>query len=308
MTLLTWLFRLQFAQLLALSTGPSWRSRGLAAAADLVGLTITTPRQAPITNDAIAIFQAVARSRGQRGPQYGSAKAWLAHIDLLRYIVASGWETGFIVEDDVDFDVEIKEQMQIISDNVRAYTSTPDEDTGPYGSSWDVLWPGHCGSWITPEAIREMRTFPDETRIDMAAYGGWSKRFLRESLGDGLRAIHRDYQSVCTFGYGVTANGARKIIELASADNSAEAFDISLSNYCIDGRLNCLIVDPQVFHHYQPSAELGYVSQVRAGDGKGSPAAENAFESGMGSTANIVNSARCKALFGTTCVAPPWEI
>lgn len=299
----------QFAQILALSAGPSWRSRGLAAAADMVGLAITTPRQAPITDDAIAIFQAVARSRNQQGPQYGSAKAWLAHIDLLRYIVASDLETAFVLEDDADFDVAIKEQMRLISDNVRAYTSTPDEDTSPYGSSsWDVLWPGHCGSWINPKAVQEMRTFPDDTRIDTAAYGGWSKRYLRETLGDGLRAIHRDHQSVCTFGYGVTADGARKIIELAYADNSAEAFDVSLSRYCKNGRLNCLIVNPQVFHHYQPPADLGYVSEVRAGDGKGSPAAEESFEGAMGSTANIVNSARCKALFSATCVALPWEI
>lgn len=302
----------QFAQLLALSAAPSWRTRGLAAAAGLVGLDISIPRQSPITDGAIDNFQAMAKSRSQKGPEKGSAKAWLAHLDLLRFTVASGWETSFIIEDDVDFDVAIKEQMQLISDNVRTYTSTSEDDMTPYGSStgsWDVIWPGNCGSWIFKEVADDMHTFTDNTRIHTAAYAGWSKRFLREFLGDdNIRAVHHNQMSVCTFGYGVTALGARKLIELSSSDNSAEAFDVSLSNYCKDGRLKCLIVTPQVFNHYVPPEELGYVSQVHAGDGKGSGGEEEKYEHVMGSTANIPNSARCRALFGETCVAPPREM
>ncbi|KXJ88878.1 hypothetical protein Micbo1qcDRAFT_166316 [Microdochium bolleyi] len=304
---------LGFEKLLALSAGPSWRTRGLAAAADLVGLEITIPRQPPLTDEAISSFQALAKGRDQQGPEYGSAKAWLAHIDLLRHVVASDWRTAFILEDDVDFDIALKEQMQLVSRNVRDFSSTPDHDTSPYGSGshdhpWDVLWPGHCGSLITNETLTDAHTFSDDTRIDTAAYAGWSKRFLRDAVDDGLRAIHDSHMSVCTFGYGVTAHGARKIIRLASTDNGAKAFDVAMSDYCKDGRLRCLVVNPQVFHHYQPPVELGYVSQVRAGDGKGTSVEEDAFEGIMGSTANIVNSARCRALFGTTCLAPPWEL
>ncbi|KAH7021354.1 uncharacterized protein B0I36DRAFT_354020 [Microdochium trichocladiopsis] len=299
---------LGFAQLLALSAGPSWRTRGLAAAADLVGLDITIPSQPPITDEAIANFQAVAKSRNQKGPEYGSAKAWLAHLDLLRYVVASGWETAFILEDDVDFDIAIRDQMQLISDNVRTYTTTPGDNTAPYGSGWDVLWVGHCGSWIFKEVLPDMHLFADATRIPTPAYAGWSKRFLREFLAEGTRAVHHNHMSVCTFGYGVSARGAHRLIELASADNGAEAFDVSLSNHCRDAKVDCLMVNPQVFNHYQPPAELGYVSQVHSGDGKGTPVDESEFEHVMGSTANIVNSARCQALFGESCVAPPREM
>ncbi|KXJ89115.1 hypothetical protein Micbo1qcDRAFT_206685 [Microdochium bolleyi] len=299
---------LGFEKLLALSSKPSWRTRGLAAAANLVGLDMSIPPQPPTTDEAIVSFQGIARAKGQAGAQYGSAKAWLAHLDLLRHVVSSGWETAFIVEDDVDFDTRIKHQMQLISDNVRNYTDTPEDEPAPYGTAWDVLWAGHCGSWIFEEVLPDMHLFADDTRIPTEAYAGWARPYLRDFLAKGYRAVHHNKMAVCSFGYGVTAFGARKIIELGSADNGAESFDVALSNYCRDGKLDCLIVNPEVFNQYAPPKELGYVSEVHAGDGKGTPQDESHFELVMGSTENIVRSARCQALFGASCVAPPREI
>lgn len=83
---------------------------------------------------------------GELVPQKGSAKAWMAHLDLLKYVIGADLESAFIVEDDVDWDVDIKAQMRLVSDGVRDYTAMEESDTTPYGDEWDVLWLGHCGA------------------------------------------------------------------------------------------------------------------------------------------------------------------
>jgi hypothetical protein len=66
-------------------------------------------------------------------PQQGEALNWLAHLDIVKYIVASNFETAFILEDDVDWDVNIKIQMQLVSAAVREFTYVNAKDTSPYG-------------------------------------------------------------------------------------------------------------------------------------------------------------------------------
>lgn len=101
-------------------------------------------------------------------PAKGSAKAWMAHLDLLRFVIASGPETALIIEDDVDWDVEIKSQMRLVSDNVREYMHAAPDDPTPFGTEWDVLWLGHCGALAMNLDGSAMEVdpllYPDETR------------------------------------------------------------------------------------------------------------------------------------------------
>ncbi|KAI0971683.1 glycosyltransferase family 25 protein [Xylaria arbuscula] len=298
---------LGFQKILALSTGPSWRTRGLDAAAQLTGLQITVPTQPRNPSELLDAFAKIGKEQGTATPLPGSTRAWMAHLDLLKYVITSDLETAFIVEDDVDWDVRIKEQTRLISENVRLYTQTSPEDVTPYGTGWDVLWLGHCGSSIE-DGMPEPQIFLDDSRCETALYSGWSKRFLREKLAEGHRLIQMSRQTVCTFGYGVTKSGAQKVLSLVGT-GANEAFDVSLSAHCRTGELFCLVVNPQVLNHYEPPPEHGYLSQVHAGDGQGSAAPEEAeFELEMGATGNIMKSARCEALFHDRCMRPPSEI
>jgi len=106
---------------------------------------------------------------------------------------------------------------------------------------------------------------------------------------------------------GVTRQSAPKILKLLGT-GANEAFDVSLSSFCTAGQLRCVVVNPQIMNHYEPPKDAGYLSQVRVGDGKGETAQESEFEFKMGTTGNIEQSARCKALFDDVCMAPPWEL
>ncbi|KIW71679.1 hypothetical protein PV04_03817 [Phialophora macrospora] len=287
-----------FQKLLALSSKPSWRTRGLLAAAELTGLDFTIPPQPRNPNELIHAFEDIGLGEGTT-PKHGSASAWVAHIDLLKFVIASGFESAFIVEDDVDWDVRIKDQVKLISDNVRNYTLVPKSDPTPYGTDWDVLWLGHCGSaiddWAPPGAV-----YADETRIPTDLYASWSTGFLREKLPEGHRIIQVSTMTVCSFGYGVTKKSAQKILSLV-ARGADEAFDVALSHHCRERELRCLVVNPQIMNHYEPSKDLGYVSPVDSGDGEGEAADEAEYEFTKGKTFNIVKSARCQALFHDTC-------
>ncbi|XXG94296.1 hypothetical protein Hte_000550 [Hypoxylon texense] len=77
---------------------------------------------------------------GVVGLEHFSARAWLAHLDLLKFVVASDLKTALIVKNDVDWDVRIKAQMNLVSDNARAHTGVTESDPTPSGIDWDVLW------------------------------------------------------------------------------------------------------------------------------------------------------------------------
>jgi hypothetical protein len=220
---------------------------------------------------------------------------------MLKYVIASGFSTAFIIEDDVDWDVDIKDQIRLISDNVRTLTNAAATDTNPYGSGWDLLWLGHCGE--RSDVDDSHVDYPDPTRIASDAYAGWSKEFLAENPPAGYRRIQQAVQPVCTFGYGITKHSAQKILALLSR-GADESYDVALQHQCISGSLNCLVVNPQIMVHYEPPNGLGYVSAVHEGDGQGSSAEDEVFETVKGTTANIVHSARCQALFHDTCLAP----
>ena len=275
------------------------------AAASLTGLTISTPAQPQNSQEFIKAFERIGPDTPQTRPSHGSATAWLAHLDMLKYVVASRFTTAFIIEDDVDWDIEIKAQIRLVSTNVRNLTKTPTTDPNPYGSGWDVLWLGNCGEQSMEKGNHI--DYPDTTRIPGEDYAGWAKQFVTKFVPNDHRRVQEASNPVCTFGYGITQTSAKRIVTLLSRA-SDEAFDVALQHQCVGGKLRCIVVTPELFHHYEPPKDFGYVSGVHEGDGQGASADEEAFESVKGSTANIAKSARCQALFQSTCVAPSRDV
>lgn len=296
---------------------PSWRTRGLEAAAKLTGLNFTIPPQTPTTDDAVRAFQQKASGKQNvLTPPFGSAKAWLAHLHLLEHVVSLGLETVLIMEDDVDWDVDLRtKQMELVVNNVRNFTGVRSDNLStisPYGDAWDVLWLGHCGA--------EMRPVPSSPAPGWASFSvpyfdalrlnGTRVHWLWDTIGwrgdgwplppDGLRLV-QDGGAVCSWAYAVSRRSVDKILaRMVQGDNIA--FDIGLKHACDKGELNCVTVVPGVISSYSPPSDLGYLSPVRVGDGKGVKGDEARFEGVMGTTPDVVFSARCEALFAEQCI------
>ncbi|KAK8007345.1 hypothetical protein PG989_001335 [Apiospora arundinis] len=313
---------LGFEKILVLSVGPSWRTRGLDVAANLTGLNFTILPQRPHSDQLVHAFQQKAQDvKGLPTPPYGSAKAWLAHIDLLNYFVRSGLETALVVEDDLDWDVSLRtREMQMVVDNVRNFTGVSPDDlstASPYGDNWDVLWLGHCGCDVRPITNLLVPVgwspaalpFFDPLRLNRAKK---QAHWFLDKIGwphngwklppDGLRLV-QDGGAVCTWAYAIRRGSVEKVLA-RMVQGGDWAFDIGLKGACDRGELNCVTVLPAVMSTYTPPPDLGYKSLVNVGDGKGKKGDEAKFEGVKGTTSDIVYSARCQALFGEQCIPP----
>ncbi|KAI1179123.1 glycosyltransferase family 25 protein [Nemania sp. FL0916] len=333
---------LGFQKILALSTHPSWRTRGLQTAANLSGLAIDIPTQPRTPEAFVEAFRSIgANDPNIRTPDLGSSRAWLAHLDLLKYVVAAGYETALIVEDDVDWDVRVKEQMRLISSTVRRFVRAEEagerkvktqedgdgekrdtekrgegkergerkgvggESERPFTTTWDILWLGHCGATFSPSSDPHL-SFIDSTVCPPEQYTGWWAPSLRLTIPPAQRVLQRAGRTtVCTFAYAVTFRGAQNILSLLGS-GGGEAFDVQLSTRCRDRELDCLLVNPQVFQHYEPPVNMGASSLIRLANGLVEGVDEGVFEGEMGGTGNIERSARCEALFGRRCLRRFW--
>jgi hypothetical protein len=203
-----------------------------------------------------------------------------------------------ILEDDADWDVTLKDQMPLISSAVRAFTLVDEKDTTPYGRSWDILWLGHSGEHTGNDTRR--LEFEDPSAPLEANYTGWAKKYM-SAIKPGTRVIQRGVNPVGTIGYALTRRGAKKVAKWAGKGEN-EAYDIRLLQGCKTKDLSCLVVNPEIMHHYVPPREFGHVSEVAEVNGGGSRAEEEDFEKLMGSTPNILSSTRCWVLFSSTCL------
>lgn len=249
-------------------------------------------------------------------PPFGSSKAWIAHLDLLAYFIGSGLETALVVEDDLDWDVRLRtHQMRAVVDHVRNFTgvgpqqTAPSSSSSPYGDAWDVLWLGHCGATNHPDRAPAPLPFADALRVN-----GTKPHWLWEALGwrgardkwtlppDGVRTVQNS-GAICSWAYGLNRRTAPRVLERASRGDNI-AFDVALFDACEARELDCVVLNPAIMSSYSPPKDLGYVSPVVMGDGKGKAADEARFESIKGSTPYIQKSARCEALFAEECLPP----
>ena len=124
--------------------------------------------------------------------------------------------TPLILEDDADWDVELRPLMPLIAHAVRNLTDTT--FTTPYGTDWDVLWLGHCGDNVNFN--RPLFSFYDPILpIDI---NSWDQAVT--SSPEKTRWVHWSMEPICTYTYAVTGASAKMILD--SDDHSLELFDI----------------------------------------------------------------------------------
>ncbi|KAK8079238.1 hypothetical protein PG994_003045 [Apiospora phragmitis] len=250
---------LGFDAVLALSKGgQTWRVQGLHAAGALTDVKVTIPPQPTWTKEMIEAFAALG-PEGVQKPGVGSAAAWLAHIDLLKYVIQSGLNSALIMEDDVDWDVNIKDQLSQAAETVRKHTKAPFEESNPYSSNWDILWLGHCGD--IPRDNETFTFFQDPTVVAHSAYEGFAAGYVNDHFPEGQRAVYRSQGAICTYAYAVNQRGVRKVLEYVS-EGQEQAFDTKLFHGCRAGALDCISVNPELFRHFQPDEKFGQTSEV----------------------------------------------
>ncbi|KAH8888940.1 hypothetical protein GQ53DRAFT_870612 [Thozetella sp. PMI_491] len=278
---------LQFEKIVAVSAGASWRTDGLYEAADRTGLEIITPFQPEWTDPEVDSFRKVGVEdhKFQMGP--GQARCWLGHLNAFREIIANGWSTALVMEDDNDWDIMIKEQMSLVAPMIRQLSN--DSNLGsrsPYGDSWDLLWLGHCGDVKPTAGSDPLVSRMDETLPDSPLY--------RQMYGDytyyppQLRLAHWTIRPGCTYAYAITSAAAQAIYQTGQ-EGMNEIVTVELRWWCTKGGLKCITVTPELFHHHKKAGEVA--SEIAVLEGW----SELAAPPKVGYTANIKYSARCNS-------------
>ncbi|KAF2466252.1 uncharacterized protein BDR25DRAFT_293643 [Lindgomyces ingoldianus] len=150
---------------------------------------------------------------------------WRAHANAWKHIIDNNIETALIVEDDIDWDVNIKDIMGLWGWQLR-YNNTirwgrENVEKGwkedcPYGCDWDELWMGQCGNAVNKERLDLHWRYSDPNGPDIgSADEGFQKEFKdiwKISGGDGMRVTSATYGPLCTMGYAVSRMGAMRML------------------------------------------------------------------------------------------------
>lgn len=226
------------------------------------------------------------------------------------------------MEDDMDWDVRLKAQLELVAQGTRSLQSSSRHPGSPYGDDWDVLWLGHCGE-LFPEDLKENKDrAPDDPGMQRL-----TRKFVIEQDATvppldhltGLvnftahpeftRWVHVTAAPICSFAYALSRRGAQKVLLALSVDGLEGPFDNSLAGLCrravappapdgaghdrfdlgLDAR--CLSVTPPLFFHHRAKGALSGDSDIQGGGSGGSSGGDTRVRE-KGTTENIVWSAR----------------
>ncbi|KAK8166599.1 hypothetical protein IWX90DRAFT_217644 [Phyllosticta citrichinensis] len=277
------------------SSPTAWRQQGLLAAAERTGLHIEIHQSRRISDDELAAFRGRKSPINGERPGIGSARAWIAHLDALRHVFARNISTALILEDDADWDVRIRSQLapdagiprsirQILQGpghfDPSAGTSRQDNSTlqyaslpefeAPFTHDFDVIALGHCAAITTPFATTLNMDEEDKTLLPAQSLRAVHDRYAYTPLPNFTRRVIMSPHPTCTYAYGVTFEGAQKLLERLGNGGGA-AFDNEVGGLCWgNGRrkkpkengteteergpelqhdgLRCVAVSPEVIH------------------------------------------------------------
>ena len=187
-------------------------------------------------------------------------------------IVTESLSTALVMEDDADWSVFLKNQLTLFAQGSQYITTSslpssssppdlssppshppqkkkPSHPHSPYGSDWDLLWLGHCGSTLSKThdthrfLIENDPTCPIPRHRTVFAASSISTPSL--GLQNHTRLVYRSGSSLCTYAYALSLSGAKKILRYNSELKDFSAIDNSLGSMCEnDENFVCLGVFP----------------------------------------------------------------
>ncbi|KAK3955229.1 hypothetical protein QBC32DRAFT_359586 [Pseudoneurospora amorphoporcata] len=228
----------------------------------------------------------------------GNKGSWRAHMNVLNTIIDQNLASALILEDDADWDTRLKSQLQIFARAAQPFTqpnprrvSTPIDpnkvtnlpitsipsppiqpsSSSPYGTNWDVLWLGHCGTNFPTSATLNLPptntsflrvTIPNDPTVPNPQYLKAHPFALQDQLAElyppHTRVVHPSSGTICTQAYAVSQQGARKLLwRFGVQEALTKGWDLILGEWC-DG----LFVNVEKGEGGQGKKESGEIGPV----------------------------------------------
>jgi hypothetical protein len=176
-----------------------------------------------------------------------------------------------ILEDDIDWDIRLKSQLQIFARASQMLLSRPNSiahpsptDTklskdkkenarvnsyvlksstwasptksSPYGDDWDILWLGHCGiAFRTTEPLSRI-LIPSDPTVPQPHHLKPHPFAYPDIIGslypNHTRVVHHPSGPSCSLAYALTQTGARKLLYEFGVKAFDKQFDFMLEDFC----------------------------------------------------------------------------
>ncbi|KAJ5293580.1 hypothetical protein N7508_008401, partial [Penicillium antarcticum] len=176
--------------------------------------------------------------------------SWRAHMNALQTMIARGYSSALILEDDSDWDVSFKDQMVEFARGARAISTKQDNPHSPYGDSWDLLWLGHCSSRAKKGPYWKI---PNDPTVAPLQYRTGFKHpsIIDEPDAAFSRYIYLAEDLLCSYGIAWTLDAARNALaRMSMLELDVAAADVGFHVAC-DGGLRCLTSEPALIGSYR---------------------------------------------------------
>ncbi|KAJ5288528.1 CAZyme family GT25 [Penicillium angulare] len=201
-----------------------------------------------------------------------------AHLNVIQRVIENRLSSAIIMEDDTDWDILIKTQLQNFAVALGGLQGSPDTETAsPYGDDWDILWLGHCG--VQCKTQEPSHLTPNDPTVPASRH---FLPYLRESppieRPEHARLTCTARDIACGSFYAVSYRGAQKILAalsvsplgLAEEIDIGGQIDLSLGRLCGHGYLQCYATYPAITGKYRAAGVAGKASDVHNGTRKAS--------------------------------------
>ncbi len=196
---------------------------------------------------------------------------WRAHLNVMQKIVRERVASAMIFEDDADWDVAFRQQLVQFARGSRYILKTREHEAtlSPYGDHWDLLWLGHCGTWVHPDDRRRFFVIPHDPTVEPPQHrrnvgGPDMSPWEGPDRDNRTRIVFKSEGGVCTAGYAISQQGARKILYHMSMRPYDSPVDWGYANLCKDRRYDftCVSVFPQLVGVSRPTGNTSHWSDV----------------------------------------------
>ncbi|KAK7985693.1 hypothetical protein PG988_003315 [Apiospora saccharicola] len=196
--------------------------------------------------------RAIDQNTRARTPPLGGS--WRAHMNALHRVVEEGLPSALIMEDDVDWDLRIKSQLQTFGAASKAWLQTSHETvTPPAGLLTDKDGPAATAAPVSPDAdtgsLPLLRVvIPNDPTVPAPQHLKSHPFASHDALGDlyppHTRVVHAasSPRTACTLAYAVSQRGARKLLWQFGLEDFSSQWDLMLGNWCsggyVDGKVD----------------------------------------------------------------------
>ncbi|KAK9466186.1 hypothetical protein V1512DRAFT_264063 [Lipomyces arxii] len=206
-------------------------------------------------------------SQDEYKPYLGS---WRSHMNAFKYIIDNKIETALIIEDDVDWDINIKSQLTEFARGLRASKlrrpfSQEELARAPYGLDWDIMHLATSKVHMAPPprdvaftVYNDPYRAPDDTVNNGCMKGdtnaGWFcfQHITKHChLNQTNRAIFPSYESVGLSAIAVSYRGAQRLLYHLSYKELIDTLDYSIMNLIKDGNLRGWTVSPPIMSEWK---------------------------------------------------------